>query len=163
DSTLGGELSLRQCPLPTFRLRRVTGPGGKKQIYLEHKDGNTEILEEQTQSVWLPVRLVAPTGRFLSLAWESNQGSNTLTGVYDETNRQLYRYTPGDVPVITIWPDTAETLTLKLWIKNGYLSEIHNVSRATEPLVWALGWEEAPSLRLPGNACPLKSVLTPAG
>jgi len=163
NSTLGGELSLRQCRLPTFRLRRVTAPGGRTQIHLEHKDGSTEILEAQTQSVWLPVRLEAPTGRFLSLVWASSQGSNTLTGVYDETGTQLYRYTSGDVPVVTIWPGTPEALTLKLYTRNGYLTEIHNISRAAEPLVWSLGWEQSAALRLPGNVCPLTSVRTPSG
>jgi len=163
DSSLNHELSLRQCPLPTFRLRKVTVPEGKAQLHIEHKDGNTEILEEQTHSVWLPVRLVAPSGRYLSLVWARYQGGNTLTGVYDETNRQLYRCTPGDASVVTVWPDTDETLNLKLYTRNGYLSKIQNVSLATEPMIWSLEWEESEALRLPGNVCPLKSVVTPTG
>ncbi|SQC92170.1 RHS repeat-associated core domain [Cedecea neteri] len=164
NRTLSGDgLTLRQCPLPTFRLSKVKGDNGVMQCLIRHKDGHTEVLEKQTQSLWLPVRIVAPTGRHLALTWQAGQGVARLSTVEDENGLTLCRFTWGDVPAMTVWPGTDEEMRLMLYPKNGYLSEIHNVSDAAEKLVWTLGWEDSETLRFPGNVCPLKSVRTPAG
>lgn len=61
NRTLSGDgLTLRQCPLPTFRLSKVKGDNGVMQCLIQHKDGHTEVLEKQTQILWLPVRDSGP-------------------------------------------------------------------------------------------------------
>jgi len=162
--TLSGDgLTLRQCPLPTFRISKVKGDNGVMQCLIRHKDGHTEVLEKQTQSLWLPVRIMAPTGRYLTLKWEAGQGTARLSGVKDENGVTLCEFTWAPEPKMTAWPGTDDAMRLAFYHKNGYLTEIRNVSDAAETLVWTLGWEESGSLRFPGNVCPLKSVRTPAG
>jgi RHS repeat-associated protein len=167
DVISGGEhadrLSLRQCPLPSLRLSKTDGDDDNALILIHHKDGHTEALRRKGQHLWVPVSITAPTGRTLTLEWAGGQSRVCLMNVKDDTGRVLYRFTPGDVPVITVWPGTDEAIHLMLYPKNGYLSEIHNVSDAAEKLVWTLGWEDSETLRFPGNVCPLKSVRTPAG
>lgn len=167
DVISGGQhadrLSLRQCLLPSFRLSKTDGDDDNALILIHHRDGHTEALRRKGLHLWVPVSITAPTGRALTLEWDGGQSRVCLMNVKDDTGRVLYRFTLGDMPVITVWPDTDEAVTLQLYQKDGYLSEIHNVSDPAEKLVWTLGWATETSLRFPGGLLPLTSVSTPTG
>lgn len=153
----GGEASpvVRQQTHDAIRLVARDG-----KIMLALRSGECQILAHQGGGIYLPESIKSPLGYTLKLLWQTDANHHKLTAIIDSQNETVCGLTYGVGTVdITLWPQTAESVSYQLEVVGEYLAKVANVSLSPN-LTWRFAYESDPQVQIEGQS-PLKQIVSP--
>lgn len=127
DNGPGEAASIPERKLESFQFSNIS-EGDIQRFRIAHKAGLTEILEPQgpLRNVALPVRVLAPSGHGINLAYTTVDSEPRLASISDDTQRLLLNidYSSNAQVVVDIDPGTEVHKRFTLLLQNEELAEV---------------------------------------
>ncbi|HKS11417.1 MAG TPA: RHS repeat-associated core domain-containing protein [Pseudomonas sp.] len=141
DNGPGEAAVIPEQKLESFRFSNIS-EDDIQRFRIAHKAGLTEILEPQgpLRSVALPVRILAPSGHGITLAYTTVNSEPRLASIIDDTQRTLLSidYSSNAQVVVDIDQGTDVHKRFTLSLQNGELTEV--VLPTEEAATWRFSY-----------------------